>query len=51
MHHQGGVTGYAPREVKVVPGMTMSLRRNMALAWNPSVTGSKSEDTIIIDDA
>jgi Xaa-Pro aminopeptidase len=50
LHHQGGVIGYAPREIKVTPDMPLLLKRNIAMAWNPSITGTKSEDTICIDD-
>jgi len=51
LHHQGGTTGYAPREERITPESTRQLREHMALAWNPSITGTKSEDTILIDDA
>ena len=50
LHHQGGIIGYAPREVKATPDLPFPLKRHMALAWNPSITGTKSEDTILIDD-
>lgn len=51
LHHQGGITGYAPREERVLPDSQRLLREHMALAWNPSITGTKSEDTILIDDS
>ena len=51
LHHQGGITGYAPREDRITPDSTRQLREHMAIAWNPSITGTKSEDTILIDDA
>ena len=47
-HHQGGPTGYKPRDYKVTPGYQKTLVVNQALAWNPSIAGTKSEDTIII---
>ncbi|MDJ0913350.1 MAG: M24 family metallopeptidase [Desulfobacterales bacterium] len=47
-HHQGGPTGYAPREYRALPGSTNQLFANQAIAWNPSIAGTKSEDTIII---
>jgi Xaa-Pro aminopeptidase len=49
-HHQGGLTGYAGREVFAVPGCPYRLRPNQALAWNPSITSVKSEDTILISE-
>jgi Xaa-Pro aminopeptidase len=50
LHHQGGLTGYAGREMFAVPGSPYRLKSNQALAWNPSITSVKSEDTILISD-
>jgi Xaa-Pro dipeptidase len=47
LHHQGGPTGYSPREYKANSETHEILTLNRALAWNPSITGTKSEDTII----
>jgi len=47
-HHQGGLIGYEPRERKALPDDNFLLAENMALAWNPSITGTKSEDTFLI---
>jgi Xaa-Pro dipeptidase len=47
-HHQGGLTGYAGREIFAVPGSPYRLKADQALAWNPSITRVKSEDTILI---
>ena len=46
-HHQGGPIGYAGRDYRVdfsTPGV---IAENQAFCWNPSITGTKSEDTII----
>ena len=47
LHHQGGPTGYKPRDIKVHAGTDAAVVENQAFAWNPSITGTKSEDTII----
>lgn len=50
LHHQGGIAGYEAREVIAVPGMTDLVHTGQAYAWNPSITGTKSEDTILVGD-
>jgi antitoxin VapB len=47
-HHQGGSMTYQPREVIARPGDKTPVELNQAFAWNPSVSGSKSEDTIFL---
>ncbi|MBW4574306.1 MAG: M24 family metallopeptidase [Aphanothece sp. CMT-3BRIN-NPC111] len=47
-HHQGGTTGYLAREVVANPDTSDVLRENMAVAWNPSLSGAKIEDTFVI---
>jgi len=45
-HHQGGAAGYEPREW--LGGVHDELIvENSPLAWNPSIMGAKSEDTIL----
>jgi len=46
-HHQGGSIAYLPREVLAQPNETTLIAERQAFAWNPSVSGAKSEDTII----
>jgi Xaa-Pro aminopeptidase len=47
LHHQGGPTGYLARDYRANPGIKDTVQPNQAFAWNPSITGTKSEDTII----
>jgi Xaa-Pro aminopeptidase len=46
-HHQGGSIGYQPREAKAAPNDPTLTLVDQAFAWNPSITGTKSEDTIL----
>lgn len=47
-HHQGGAAGYEPREYVGNLASTDVVTRGQAYAWNPSITGVKSEDTILV---
>jgi Xaa-Pro aminopeptidase len=49
-HHQGGTTGYLSREALAMPDSTVEIVPPVALAWNPSLPGSKIEDTILRTD-
>ncbi|MGI9951812.1 M24 family metallopeptidase [Moorellaceae bacterium AZ2] len=49
-HHLGGLTGYSGRELVVTPDCQEVVRVGQALAWNPTVGGLKSEDTIIVEE-
>ena len=47
LHHQGGAIGYTGRDYKVNFQTTEIVHENQGFAWNPSITGSKSEDTML----
>ncbi len=48
LHHQGGPTGYVGRDYKATAEEKRTVRLHQAFAWNPSITGTKSEDTIMV---
>lgn len=50
-HHQGGTTGYRAREEVARSESRTHLKKGMALAWNPSLTGTKVEDTVLLGDS
>jgi len=47
-HHQGGLIGYQAREYLVNPTDQHVAELNQGFAWNPSITGAKSEDTMLL---
>ena len=49
-HHQGGPAGYGEREWVATPNGTETVVNNQAFAWNPSIRGGKTEDTVILRD-
>ncbi|MGD9124366.1 MAG: M24 family metallopeptidase [Desulfarculaceae bacterium] len=46
-HHQGGATGYAGRDYRVNFNTPDVVEENQAFCWNPSIAGTKSEDTML----
>lgn len=47
-HHQGGITGYASREIVATATTATELQEGMAFAFNPSFQGIKIEDTFLL---
>ncbi|OYR70170.1 peptidase [Halorubrum ezzemoulense] len=47
-HHQGGAAGFAGREWIATPDGDEPVRWPMGYAWNPTVRGTKSEDTHLV---
>ena len=46
-HHQGGPCGYQGRDYLGSPTAPGVVQENQPFAWNPSITGTKSEDTML----
>jgi Xaa-Pro aminopeptidase len=51
LHHQGGPAGYEPREYLATPDSLDRVALGQVYAWNPSITGVKSEDSIQIGES
>jgi Xaa-Pro aminopeptidase len=47
LHHQGGSIGYTGRDYRVDFKLPDIIQENQAFTWNPTITGTKSEDTIL----
>lgn len=50
MHPIGGLIGYKPREYNAAEESDDLLEINQAFSWNPTIAGTKSEDTIVINE-
>lgn len=48
LHHQGGPSGYDPREFIATDAVEATIGLGQVYAWNPSIAGCKSEDTILV---
>ena len=49
-HHQGGAIGFESREWTATPGDETPVESPAPYAWNPTVEGAKSEDTVFVGD-
>jgi len=47
LHFQGGPMGYETRDYWATTSETRRIVPNQAVAWNPSITGTKSEDAML----
>lgn len=47
-HHQGGLSGWMPREFPASRDSAVRLAERMVVAWNPSGDGCKVEDTCLV---
>jgi Xaa-Pro dipeptidase len=47
LHHQGGAIGYVGRDYRANFESKEVVQENQAFVWNPSITGSKSEDLML----
>ncbi len=47
LHHQGGAMGYYARDIKVTSETEDLIVENQAYCWNPSISGTKTEDGFI----
>lgn len=49
-HHQGGACGYKTRDWVAHSKSTEQVFVSQAFAWNPSIVGTKSEETLLVNE-
>lgn len=49
-HHQGGFSGFQPRDFPAHSSSEAVLTDGSVVAWNPSAAGWKAEDTTLVED-
>jgi Xaa-Pro aminopeptidase len=49
LDYLGFLTGYAPREMILLPDSPLILNHGMALCWAPTVGPARSSDTLVVD--
>ena len=47
LHNQGGAMGYGARDIRVTQETKDVIEENQAFCWNPSISGTKTEDGFI----
>lgn len=47
-HHQGGLAGYEPHEIVATRDSEDIVIPGQVYTWNPSIHGTKSEDTVLV---
>jgi len=50
-HHQGGACGYRTRDWNAHSSSSETAKHHQAFAWNPSITGTKIEETGIVTES
>ncbi len=50
-HHQGGLTGFVPREIRANIGINHIVRSGEVYAFNPSLQGAKCEETVLVTES
>ena len=51
LYLQGGLTGYASREIIATPQTDQQIRVGQAFAWNPSISGAEVKETFVLTES